>query len=131
MDDQNFHPELSHQLVGVAMKVHTAYGSIHKEVIYERAFKEKLLLAKIPFLSQPKIPVLSVDTKEQLGWYQPDFLIADAIIVELKSTGYPLKVHETQLRDYLKCSRYELGYVLNFGMPSLYYKRIVFSNGRK
>ncbi len=127
----NLHPELSHAIIGIAIDVHNSYGSAHKEVIYERAFQEKLELHKIPYVNQPKIPVYSVDTKKRLGWYQPDFLISDKIILEMKATKYSVKIHETQLRDYLKVTGYELGYLLNFGMMSLYFRRIIYTNDRK
>jgi len=127
----DLHRELSYQLIGIAMNVHSNYGTAHKEVIYERALAEKFSIAKVPIKNQPKLAVYSVDTKMKLGWYQPDFLVDDKIIVELKATAYPIKAHEIQLRDYLKCSTYELGYLLNFGMPSLYFKRIILTNLRK
>jgi len=113
------------------MEVHSAYGSNHKETIHQRALAEKLSLSGIGLQQEPKIAVVSVDTGKQLGWYQPDLLIEDKIIVELKATAYPIKVHETQLRDYLKCSKLELGYLLNFGTPTLYYRRIIYTNDVK
>ncbi len=123
--------ELSYEIVGLAMEVHKIYGSNHKEIIYQRALAEKLTLAGVKFEQEPQIQVLSIDTGKKLGWYQPDIFIDKKIILELKATNYPLKVHETQLRDYLKCSQIELGYILNFGMPSLYYRRIIYTNNQK
>ncbi len=131
MEKPDLFRDLSYKLVGLSMEVHSDYGSNHKEVIYQRALAEKFAIAGIPFRQEVKIPVLSVDTKKQLGWYQPDFLIDNRIILEIKAVGYPAKAHEIQLRDYLKCSNIELGYLLNFGMSSLYYRRIIFTNNRK
>jgi GxxExxY protein len=131
MEKLDLYRELSYQVVGLAMEVHSSYGPNHKEVIYQRALAEKLSIAKVNFQQEPKIAVFSVDTGKQLGWYQPDFLIDDKIIIELKVTSYPLKVHEKQLRDYLKCTKFELGYLLNFGSPSLYYRRIIYTNDLK
>lgn len=122
---------LSYELVGLAMEVHTTYGSNHKEIIYQQALAEKLSLAGIKFEREPRIPVISVDTSKQLGWYQPDFLIDQKIIVELKAMPYPIKVHEVQLRDYLKSSKVELGYLINFGMPNLYFRRLIYTNDQK
>ncbi len=123
--------ELSYEIVGLAMEVHKIYGSNHKEIIYQRALAEKLNLAGIKFEQEPKIEVVSLDTGMQLGWYQPDILVDKKIILELKATTHAFKVHDTQLRDYLKCSKIELGYILNFGMPSLYYRRIIYTNDQK
>ncbi len=123
--------ELSYELIGLAMDVQTTYGSNHKEIIYQRALAEKLKLNNIDFVQEPKIEIFSADTRRSLGWYQPDLLVERKIIVELKATSYPAKAHEVQLRDYLKCSNIEIGYLLNFGLPSLYFQRIIYTNDRK
>lgn len=131
MDKPDLYRDLSYKLIGVAMKVHADYGANHKEKIYERALSEKLDKDGVKFVVQPKIPVYSIDSGAQLGWYQPDFLIDDKIIVEIKATNYPIKAHEIQLSDYLKRSKVELGYLINFGQPSLYYRRMIWTNDRK
>jgi GxxExxY protein len=122
---------LSYKLVGLAMEAHSAYGPNHKETIYQRALAEKLAAANVNFQREPKIAVLSIDTGKQLGWYQPDFLIDNTIILELKATLYPIQAHELQLRDYLKCTNIELGYLFNFGTAALYYRRIIYTNNLK
>ncbi len=131
MEKVDLFRELSYEIVGLAMEVHKNYGSNHKEIIYQRALAEKLGQAGIKFEQEPKIAVISIDTGMKLGWYQPDILIDQKIILELKATTYAFKIHETQLRDYLKCSKIELGYLLNFGMPSLYHRRIIYTNNQK
>jgi len=131
MEKIDLYRELSYKVVGLAMAVHSTYGSNHKEVIYQRALAEKLTLEGIEFTQEPKIVVRSLDTGKQLGWYQPDFLIRGRMIVELKATLYPMKAHETQLRDYLKCTDIELGYLLNFGGRTLHYRRIIYTNDVK
>ncbi len=128
MSNEPLYKELSYRIIGLAMEVHRIYGSGHKEVVYQRAMEEKLKIAGIPFKAQPRIPVLSIDSGKTLGHYVPDILIDDRIILELKRTDFPIRIHEIQLRDYLKNTYYELGYVINFGCPSLYFHRAICSN---
>ena len=48
-----------------------------------------------------------------------DFLIDNAIVVELKTVEYILPVHEAQLLTYLKLSGKHLGLLLNFNVESM------------
>ncbi|MBD3264780.1 MAG: GxxExxY protein, partial [Candidatus Omnitrophica bacterium] len=51
---------------------------------------------------------------EPVGIYQPDFIIEDKAVVEIKSLSELLKVNEKQLRYYLRSSKYKVGYLVNF-----------------
>ena len=53
------------------------------------------------------------------------------IIVELKALQALTGNDEAQLLNYLKATRLERGLLLNFGRPSLEFKRFVFQNLRK
>ncbi len=66
-----------------------------------------------------------------MGRYRPDFIIDDVITVEVKSSQFTTKQDEKQLYHYIRNSRYELGYLVNFSTPSLYVKRIIYTNDRK
>ena len=57
--------------------------------------------------------------------YRADFICYDKIIVELKAVHQIPLVFYAQLQNYLKCANMELGILVNFGTPSLTYKRIV------
>jgi GxxExxY protein len=63
--------------------------------------------------------------------YRADFVCYEGIIVELKALAALIGVHESQLLNYLKATRLERGLLLNFGRPSLEFKRFIFSNLRK
>ena len=63
--------------------------------------------------------------------YQPDFIVADKVIIELKAE-YPYVRREiNQIFDYLRNCIYELGYYINFASPKLYIKRVIYTNDRK
>lgn len=130
-DKSFFYKELSYTLVGLAMEIHREYGYFHNERIYHRLFCERLTQKKIPFVSNPKIPVYSRETGNKIGCYVPDLLINDIIIIELKAVPYNSSNHEIQLSEYTKVTPYEVAYLFNFGVPKLYFKRIIFTNDRK
>jgi GxxExxY protein len=58
--------------------------------------------------------------------YNADFICYDKIIVELKALSTLLKDHESQVLNYLKATGYKLGILVNFGEPSLKYKRLAY-----
>nr|WP_314865771.1 GxxExxY protein [uncultured Flavobacterium sp.] len=58
-------------------------------------------------------------------YYRANFVCYDSIIVELKAVAQLPSVFNAQLQNYLKCTNMELGMLINFGTPSLTYKRIV------
>ena len=60
--------------------------------------------------------------------YFADVVCYDKIIVELKAAKELLPEHEAQLFNYLKATRLELGLLVNFGQPSLEYKRVACSD---
>jgi len=85
----------------------------------------------IKFQSKQKISIYSRDSGKEIGFYVPDLVVDEKIIVELKPTTIIVKRDEIQLCEYIKTSKFELGYLINFGLASLYYKRIIYTNNYK
>lgn len=125
--------ELSYKLLGALYDVRNKYGRLYKEEIYHNACKEIFEKENILYKSHPRIKILSLDTGKQIGTYIPDFLIGNKILVELKSQNYLPKDLENQLIQYLKASKYEIGYIVNFGSKGkkLDYRRRIYTNDRK
>jgi GxxExxY protein len=58
--------------------------------------------------------------------YQPDLLVEDRLVVELKALDRIGAVEEAQLLNYLKATDFKVGLIINFGATSLEWKRMVF-----
>lgn len=129
--DKFLHEALSYRLRGLFFKIANTYGKGLKEIIYQKALAEELEKETIPYVREKRIEIHSETTGNTLGVYIPDFVVDDKIIVELKATNIPLKRDIEQQLSYLKASRYELGYVVNFSTPRLYIKRTIYTNDRK
>jgi len=63
---------------------------------------------------------------KDIGVYEPDFIIEDKIIVEIKSVLTMPKIFEKQLYYYLKGSDCIIGYLVNFGSGKIDIKRRVY-----
>ncbi|MFH1201777.1 MAG: GxxExxY protein [Candidatus Omnitrophota bacterium] len=124
MPEKILYKELSYKLVGCFYKVYNTLGPGHKEEIYHKALKIEFDKQKIRYNSKRRLKV-EYEGKE-VGFYEPDFIIEDKIVVELKSVLHMPKVFELQLYHYLKGSEYKLGYLVNLGSDKIEIKRHIF-----
>jgi GxxExxY protein len=114
----------SYAIVGACMKVHRALGPGFLEAVYEEVVEKEFIIQNIPYKRQVKLDLYyeGVQLKKH---YRADFVCFGSIIVELKAVSQISSVFYAQLQNYLKCTNMELGLLINFGTPSLTYKRIV------
>ena len=115
------HKELSYKVVGCLYKVYNALGPGHKEEIYHKALSIEFTKNSISFESKKKLPMNYEGQK--VGTYEPDFMIEDKVIVELKSVLMMPKVFEKQLYYYLRASGVKVGYLVNFGSDKIDIRR--------
>ena len=105
--------DLTRRVIGCAMAVHRELGPCLIESYYETGLCDELTEAGLSFARQRRFPI--VYKKRTLdGHYQPDIIVEDTLILEIKSVYQILPVHEAQLLTYLRVSGLPLGLLLNF-----------------
>jgi GxxExxY protein len=125
-------PELSYQVLGALFQVRKDYGLGQKESIYKKALKEELESRELKIDEEKSIPVFSVKNQKPIGWYRPDLIVENKIIIELEIYPYSFsQEHIKRVYDYLRNSKYEIAYLANFGRRKMTYKRIIFPNEKK
>jgi GxxExxY protein len=126
MDATNkiLYKEESFKIIGACMKVHRSLGAGFLEAVYEEALEKEFLIQNIPFKRQFKLE-LYYENEKLKKQYRADFVCYNTIILEIKAVSHIPDVFYAQLKNYLKCTKMELGMLINFGMSSLIYKRIV------
>ena len=117
------HSALSEQVIGCALRVHTALGHGFPEVIYQRSLEIELKLAGVIFEREVEQPVYYRDIK--VGSRRVDFLVGEMLLVELKAASEILLTHKSQVLNYLTAYKLSVALILNFGQPSLAIKRLV------
>ena len=108
--------------------MYNTLGPGFKEEIYQRALIKEFKLRSLPFEDKKR---LNISYKgEKVGVYEPDFILDDRILIEIKSVLLMPKIFETQLYYYLKGSDYKLGFLVNFGADRLDIRRRVYETAR-
>lgn len=116
--------EESYQIIGICMEVHRNLGNGFLEIVYKDALEYEFNQNSISFEREKEYIVNYKSTKLPHKFYA-DFVIFDKIILEIKSMSGLADEHMAQTMNYLKVSGNGLGLLVNFGQPSLQYKRIV------
>ncbi|TKC05645.1 GxxExxY protein [Pedobacter polaris] len=116
------HKELTHQIIGCAMKVHTVLGSGFREVIYQRALAIEMNKQGLAFSREMEMTIFydGVD----IGTRRVDFFVSDLIMLELKAVSILDDSHLNQAMNYCQAYKLPIGLLINFGGRSLEYKRV-------
>ncbi len=115
----------SYNIIGACLEVHNKLGQGFLEAIYQEALSIEFDLRHIPYQRELALDISYKGHTLNKNYYA-DFLCYDKIILELKALSAINNNHEAQLLNYLKASGYKLGFLINFGEPSLKFKRMVF-----
>ena len=92
------HQELTKALIGIYYDVYNELGYGFLERVYHNAFLIELRLRGYEFESQKKLNVFF--KKEIVGYYTPDIIVNNSVIIELKCVEYLIESHEAQLINY-------------------------------
>jgi GxxExxY protein len=104
---------LSQQVIGCAIEVHRVLGPGLLESTYEQCLARELSLNNIEFVTQHPLPVEYKGVRIDCG-YRVDVLVANEIILELKSVQELMPIHEAQLLTYMRLAGMKQGFLINF-----------------
>ena len=110
--------ELTHRIIGLAMRVHRCLGPGLLEAVYETCLCYELERAGIAFRRQVSLPLEYEGVRMECG-YVADVIVEEQVILEIKSVERTLPVHEAQLLTYLKIGQCSVGLLINFNTVSL------------
>jgi len=114
--------DLTHKIIGCAMKVHNTLGNGFQEVIYQKALAIEMNLQGLEFEREKEMPIYY--NKELIGKRRVDFFVENYVMVELKAFEKIEDVHKNQAINYLEVYNIADGLLINFGGISLEFKRI-------
>ena len=107
--------DVTGQIVDAAIKVHSTLGPGLPESTYEACLMYELGKRGIVARNQVPLPVHYEEVIIEVG-YRIDLLVADVVIVELKSVDKIASIHKAQLLSYLKLSGKKIVLLINFNV---------------
>jgi GxxExxY protein len=108
---------LSEKIIGCAIEVHRELGPGLPEAVCETALCIELQSRGIPFKRQVGVPIYY---KGQLiSEHRPDLIVADEIIIEVKSVERIAPVHVAQVLTYLRITSLTLGLIMTFNSSTM------------
>jgi GxxExxY protein len=103
--------------IGCGIEVHRILGPGFSERIYERAFCLELDSRGLSFECQRKIDVKYKQWK--IPGQRIDLIVANVVIVEIKSVPKLKLLHRRQLVSYLRTTGLKVGLLMNFNSVTL------------
>jgi GxxExxY protein len=115
--------ELTREVIGAAMEVHSQLGCGFVESVYEEAIAVEFNLRRIKYERQKTLDVFykGVIVKQFIC----DLLVNGQVLIELKAINSLTDLEMAQVLNYLKATGLKIGLLFNFGAKSLEYKRII------
>jgi GxxExxY protein len=114
--------ELTHKIIGCAMKVHSTLGNGFQEVIYQRALAIEMERQGLIFQREMEMEIYYENVN--IGTRRVDFFVEQKIMVELKALIKLEDVHLAQAMNYCQAYNLPIGLLINFGARSLEFKRV-------
>jgi GxxExxY protein len=123
MDTDLICHEESGSLISCAYAVINEIGHGYHEKPYENALVVEFLHRGIPFLQQPRYPILyrGVNVSD----FIPDLVAYDKVIVDTKVIPRITDHEIGQMINYLRVTGLQLGLILNFKHSKLEFRRVV------
>ncbi|CAN5571995.1 GxxExxY protein [soil metagenome] len=116
--------EESYKIVGACFEVYKEMGCGFVEAVYQECLELEFAAQNIPYQRHTELGLLYKSKMLNLK-YKPDFILYDKIILELKALKDLAPGNRAQVYNYLRCTGYRLGLLVNFGhYPKLEYERI-------
>ena len=113
-------------IIGASMEVHRELRHGLLEVVYQDALVVEFGTRGIPF-EREKLLNVFYKGKPLPSFFKADFVCFGSVIVECKSQASIGSPEDAQVLNCLALTGLKRALILNFGAPSLQYKRLILS----
>ncbi len=115
--------DLTYRIIGAALEVKKILGLGQKEIVYQNALEQELQRKNLNYEREKEIEIKYKG--EIVGYYKPDFIIENKVLVEIKSVEKIDKEVMKQIWYYLRNTDFILALILNFSKNGLEIKRVL------
>jgi GxxExxY protein len=120
--------EVSKEIVDVALRVHRGLGPGLLESVYEAVMASQLEKRGLHVSPQQIVPVVFEGIRIEMG-FRADLVVAEKVIVEIKSVVEVVDVHRKQLLTYLRLANLRLRLLINFNVALIKNGIVRIANG--
>jgi GxxExxY protein len=110
--------DISAVVLDSAIVVHRTLGPGLLESVYSKALALEIKSTGLDVEAEVLVDIFYKGEPLGLG-FRADLIIANRVLVELKSVEIMLPVYRKQVLTYLKAKDFKLGLLINFGAPLL------------
>ena len=110
--------ELTEAILAAAIELHRWMGPGLLESVYQRAMQHELGLRGLSFDAQVLAPVVYKGLALS-GALRLDLIVAERVVVEIKSVATLEDIHRAQLLSYQRLLDLRTGLLINFNVPLL------------
>jgi len=110
--------EITRDIILSAIEVHKVLGPGLLESAYKTCLLMEFQERRLRFKSEILAPIIYKNKQIDCG-FRIDVLVAEKVVVELKSVEHILSVHEAQVLTYLRLLKKQVGLLINFNVPIL------------
>lgn len=111
-------------IIGIAMEVHRTLGRGFSEIVYKDAMEYEMNEKHIEYKREKEFLIKYKKVILPHKFFA-DFVVFDAVILEIKAQKGIVEEHYAQTINYLAASKCKVGLILNFGEASLIFKRVI------
>lgn len=106
---------LTREIIAASIEVHKHLGPGLLESAYQQCLAKEMTIRAIPYRCELPLPLEYKGLRMKCG-YRIDFLVADAVVLEIKSVEAIAPVHHAQLLTYLRIGGWKVGLIINFNV---------------
>lgn len=117
-----FDREETDAIIQAIIQVHRTLGPGFLESVYRKAMVVELRRRGLKVETEKTVPIYYEGVA--VGEHRLDLLVADRVIVELKTVEELGKVHYAQLPSYLKATGLKTGLLVNFAKELADFRRV-------
>ncbi len=119
------HEDISYNIIGACMRVHSFLGHGFLEIVYKDAIQIEFAENEINFSREKEFDINYKGIILPHKFYA-DFFVMETVVVEVKASKDGISNDFiAQTLNYMKVSGCSIGLIINFGKSSLEYKRLV------
>lgn len=110
--------KLTEVIIASAIEVHRSLGPGLLESTYSECLAYELKVNSIPYEKEKALEVNYKGVQIDCS-YRLDFVIANQVILELKSVKSLTEIHQAQLLTYMKLAKIRTALLINFNVTKL------------